>query len=142
MKFKKQLPKLEKPNGIYFITFVTWERLELTPEARQVVLDACRFVDRKRYHLFAVVIMTDHVHLLIQTWRKTLTSGNYLETDRNYLETDRNYLETDSEQDARTPEFWSLGSIMHSIKSYSSKQIPKVMKHTAVPALMRYSSRN
>jgi hypothetical protein len=30
---------LEKPHGKYFITFVTWERLELTPEARQVVLE-------------------------------------------------------------------------------------------------------
>jgi len=27
-------------------------------------------------------------------------------------------------------EYWSIGSILHSIKSYSSKQIPKVMLHT------------
>jgi REP element-mobilizing transposase RayT len=26
-------------------------------------------------------------------------------------------------------EYWSLSSILHSIKSYSAKQIPKVMKH-------------
>jgi REP element-mobilizing transposase RayT len=29
-------------------------------------------------------------------------------------------------------EYWSLSSIVHSIKSYSSKQIPKVMKHIGI----------
>ena len=43
--------------------------------------------------------MPDHVHMLIQPWLKS------------------------------KDEFWSLSSVMHSIKSYSSKQIPKIMKH-------------
>ena len=43
--------------------------------------------------------MPDHVHLLMQPLPK---SDN---------------------------EFWSLSSIMHSIKSYSAKQIAKLMKH-------------
>ncbi len=43
--------------------------------------------------------MPDHVHMLIQP---SLKSEN---------------------------EFWSLSSIMHSLKSYSAKQVPKVMKH-------------
>jgi len=99
MRYKKQLPQLEKPKGRYFITFGTWERLELTPEARQIVLDACKFFHEQRYELFAVVIMPEHVHILIQPFPKTET------------------------------EYWSIGSIMHSIKSYSSKQIPKAMLH-------------
>ena len=99
MKFKKRIPRLEKPRGRYFITFVTWKRLELTPEAQQVVLDACKFFHEHRYELFAVVIMPDHVHILIQPFPKSET------------------------------EYWSIGSILHSIKSYSSKQIPKVMLH-------------
>jgi REP element-mobilizing transposase RayT len=28
--------------------------------------------------------------------------------------------------------YWSLSSILHSIKSYSSKQIPQVMKHIGI----------
>jgi putative transposase len=91
MKFKKSLPHLEKPKGKYFITFATWERLELTPEARQVALECCKYFDNQRYKLYAVVIMPDHVHLLIEPLLKDET------------------------------EFWSIGSILHSIKSYSAK---------------------
>ncbi|MBD2267450.1 transposase [Anabaena sp. FACHB-1391] len=99
MKFQKQLPRLEKPHAKYFITFVTWERLELTPAARQVVLECCKYFDNQKYKLYAVVIMPDHVHLLIEPLLKDET------------------------------EFWSIGSILHSIKSYSAKQIPNVMLH-------------
>jgi REP element-mobilizing transposase RayT len=83
----------------YFVTFVTWDRLELTPEARQVVLDACLFFNGKRYQIFAVVVMPDHVHILIEPYAKN------------------------------EREDWSIGKILHSIKGYSSKQIPKVMTH-------------
>ncbi len=99
MKYKKQLPKLEKQKCIYFITFTTWEKLEFIPEARQIVLDTCKFFHKQRYELFAIVIMPDHVHILIEPFPKSET------------------------------EYWSIGSILHSIKSYSSKQIPKVMLH-------------
>jgi putative transposase len=88
-----------KSKPIYFVTFCTWERLELNQEARQLVLDTCRFFNQKRYKIFALVVMPDHVHLLIQPLMKSQT------------------------------ECWSLGSILHSIKSFSAKQIPQVMKH-------------
>ncbi|MEW6491655.1 MAG: transposase [Cyanobacteriota bacterium] len=81
------------------MTFNTWEKLELTLEAREVVFSACKFFNKQRYEIFVSVVMPNHVHMLIQPWLK---SEN---------------------------EFWSLSSIMHSIKSYSSKQVPKVMKH-------------
>lgn len=96
---QRTLPHWELDGSIYFITFNTWERLELTPLARQVVFDACRFFENQRYQLFALVVMPDHVHMLIQPLPKT---------DADY---------------------WSLSSILHSIKSYSAKQIPKVMPH-------------
>jgi REP element-mobilizing transposase RayT len=99
MTYKKPLPKLEVQGGIYFITFTTYERLELNDEARKIVLDACLYFHEKRYFLYSAVAMSDHVHLLIKPYRK-------------------------SEQ-----EYWSIGSLMHSIKSYSSKKVPSVMKH-------------
>ena len=96
---KRRLPHWELDGSIYFVTFNTWEKLELSEAARQVVLDACQFFDGQRYKVFAIAVMPDHVHWLIQPLQK---SEN---------------------------EYWSLSSIMHSIKSYSAKQIPKVMKH-------------
>ena len=99
MPYKKQLSQLEIKGGIYFITFNTYERLELNHEAQKIVLDACLYFHEKRYYLYIFVIMSDHVHLLIKPYAKS------------------------------TDEYWSIGSILHSIKSYSSKQIPKVMKH-------------
>ncbi|MBF2009500.1 MAG: transposase [Chlorogloeopsis fritschii C42_A2020_084] len=102
-KFKitqRTLPHWELDGVVYFITFNTWEKLELTPEARQVVFDACLFFNNKRYNIYIFVVMADHVHILIQPWLKL------------------------------DNEFWSLSSIMKSIKGYSAKKIPKLMKHT------------
>lgn len=96
---RRQLPHWQMDGAVYSITFNSWEKLELTTAARQVVLDACLFFHLQRYELFSVVVMPDHVHLLMQPWAKTAV------------------------------EFWSLSSILHSVKSYSAKQIPQVMLH-------------
>lgn len=96
---KRDLPHWEIDGAVYFITFKTWEKLELNPAARQIVLDACKFFNNQRYEIFVLVIMPDHVHMLIQPLPKSEL------------------------------EYWSLSSIMHSIKSYSAKQIPKAMQH-------------
>ncbi|MEH2080157.1 MAG: transposase [Nostoc sp.] len=85
--------------AVYFITFNTWEKLELSLEAREIVFNSYLFFDKNRYKIFVFVFMTNHVYLLIEP---ILKSEN---------------------------EFWSLSSIMKSIKGYSAKQIPKVMKH-------------
>lgn len=102
---QRDLPHWEIAGAVYFITFNTWEKLELTPAARQIVLDACKFFDNQRYHIFVLVVMPDHVHILMQPllWDSHLACVNQ--------------------------KVWSLSSIMHSIKSYSAKLIPKVMPH-------------
>ncbi|MBW4507317.1 MAG: transposase [Scytonematopsis contorta HA4267-MV1] len=99
--YQRMLPHWEIDGATYIITFNTWEKLELNPEARQLVLNSCLFFNNKRYKIYALVIMPDHVHILIQPWLKSKTKNEY----------------------------WSLSSIMHSIKSYSSNNIPSVMKH-------------
>mgnify|MGYP000154715487 CR=1 FL=1 len=86
-------------SSIYFVTFCTWERLELTFAARQVVMEACQYFHGRRYTIFAGVIMPDHVHLLIQPWLKG------------------------------TGKFWTIGSLLHSIKGFSARQVPLVMPH-------------
>ena len=92
-------PEFQFIKPTYFITFVTWERLELTPEAREIVLNSFLFFHQQRYQVFSLVIMPDHVHCLILPFLK------------------------------QESEYWSIGSIMHSIKSYSANQISKVMNH-------------
>ena len=96
---KRYLPHWELDGSIYFVTFNTWQKLELTNEAKDIVLKSCLFFNEKRYKSYILAIMTDHVHWLVQP---LLKSEN---------------------------EYWSLSSIMHSIKSYSSKEISKVTKH-------------
>ena len=96
---RRMLPHWTLTGATYFVTFVTWDRMVLTPPARQTVLDACLFFADQRYRLFVVVVMPDHVHLLLQPLPKP--HGKY----------------------------WTLSSIMHSIKGYSAKQIPTVMTH-------------
>ena len=97
--YRGKLPHWEAAGSVYFITFSTYQKLELTPVARQVVFDSCKFFDGQKYRLFAFVIMPDHVHLLIQPLPK------------------------------KAGEFWQLADVLRSIKGYSAKQIPKVMKH-------------
>ncbi len=81
---QRRLPHWELEGETYFITFNTWEKLELTPEARQVVFDSCLFFNHKRYQIFVLVVMIDHVHILVKPLPKS------------------------------EKEFWSLSSILHS----------------------------
>src|SRR6266853_1607095 len=98
---RRRLPHFEKPWAIYFITIGTRNRRVLSPASRTVVLNALRHFHGQRYELFAAVVMPDHVHFLIQPWVK----------------------ETNEQGDNV---FWSLGELMHSIKSYSAKEINKI----------------
>jgi REP element-mobilizing transposase RayT len=96
---RKNLPHWQMDGAIYAICFSTQDRLELPPEARRVVLDACLHFEGDRYMSYAIVIMPNHIHWLLQPLPQK--EGSY----------------------------WSLSQITHSIKSYTAKQIPKVMKH-------------
>jgi REP element-mobilizing transposase RayT len=99
---RRRLPHWELPGLTYLVTFVTWERLELPPAARQLVLDACCYFHNRRYTLHIAVVMPDHVHLLLTPHLK------------------------DSHQT------WTLSQILHSIKSYTAKKILTVITHQGV----------
>ncbi|MEL7503421.1 MAG: transposase [Cyanobacteria bacterium J06554_6] len=96
---RRRLPHWERDGSIYFITFNTWEKLQLSPTAQQIVFDSCLFFHLRRYKLSAFVVMPDPVHLLIQP----LIKANL--------------------------DYWRLSEILHSLKSYTAKQIPKAMPH-------------
>ncbi len=81
------------------IYFVTFRTagLDLNRAARELVLDACRHFDGQRYTLWAAVVMPDHVHLLLQP------------------------------HDIEQGKWWPLSSILHSLKSFTAKEINKLL---------------
>jgi threonyl-tRNA synthetase/REP element-mobilizing transposase RayT len=98
---RRSLPHFEQPWAIYAITFTTRDHRPLSPGSRTAVLNALRHFHDNRYSLFAAAVMPDHVHLLMQPWIK--------------------------EQDAAGEnDFWSLGELMHSIKSFTAKEINRI----------------
>lgn len=75
--------------------FITFRTrdLELPQEVRSLVLEACRYFDGQRYCLWAATVMPDHVHLVITPQKKA------------------------------AHEWYSLSSILHSLKSFTAKKI-------------------
>jgi alanyl-tRNA synthetase/REP element-mobilizing transposase RayT len=106
---KRRLPHYDRPHGIYHVTFSTRKHRILSPEARTIVLDSFRHFDQKRYHLFAVCVMPDHVHGLLQPAIKQQkgTEGPLV--------------------------FWPVSDLMHSIKSFSANEINKLEDKKGVP---------
>ncbi len=69
----------------------------LPPMARQIVLEACCHFDGTKYRLWAAVVMPDHVHLLLTPME--ISGGGY----------------------------YSLAEIVHSLKSFTSKRINRLL---------------
>ena len=63
---RRRQPHWQSPGEVYFVTFRTAEHRVLQPQERNMVLSACRFWDGRKIDLYAVVVMPDHVHLLLQ----------------------------------------------------------------------------
>jgi alanyl-tRNA synthetase/REP element-mobilizing transposase RayT len=102
---KRRLPHYERPNGIYHVTFSTRERRILSPAARTITLNAFLHFDLKRYELFALCVMPDHVHVLFQPLpKKRDEEGPFV--------------------------FWSLAELMHSLKSFTATEINKTEGRT------------
>ena len=96
---RRNLPHWEDPGSVYFVTWRTSRRACLTAEERTLTLAAIRHWDSIRWRLYAAVVMPDHVHILVQP------------------------LTIPEEQ---SPVWYPLGSILHSVKSYSAHQISRL----------------
>ena len=84
---------MQLPGGTYFTATNTLNRQELSEPARDIIFQAIRFHDGKKYDLTAAIVMPDHFHLILRPLTKK-QSGYY-----------------------------SLPEIFHSIKSYSAHQL-------------------
>ena len=98
---KRNLPHFEKPWAIYHVIIHTVASRTLSTAARGLVLDCIFHWRELRYRLVAACIMPDHAHFIIQPGVK----------------------EEDKEGN---PVFWPLAEILHSIKSFSAKEINKL----------------
>ena len=99
---RRNLPHYQEPGRTYFITFRVREG-EIPIQARQLVLDSCLFWNGKKCKVHACVIMPDHVHILLTPFQKKDEEG-----------------------------FYNLTEILHSIKSYSSHAIQKMMGRSGI----------
>jgi len=98
---KRSLPHFEKPWAIYHVIINTIGPRKLSPAARDLVFDCILHWRESRYRLIAACVMPDHTHFIIQPGVK----------------------ENDKEGN---PIFWPLSEILHSIKSYSAKEVNKL----------------
>jgi REP element-mobilizing transposase RayT len=99
--YQRRLPHFEKPWAIYALSLTTRERRKLPPTARAIVLDSMLHFHRQRYELFAVCVMPDHVHALLQPWPKRRIDDNNIE-------------------------FWSIAKLAHSWKSFTAHEINRI----------------
>lgn len=93
--YKRNLPHWEQSGNAYFITFRTAKGINRYDRAKDTVFYTIIFHNKKKYKLYAGVIMADHVHPLFQPLEK-IKDG-----------------------------FYSTREIVHSIKSYSANRINK-----------------
>src|SRR5712692_2944846 len=63
---RRNLPHLEVPAATYFVTFRCRSKIELPPEARDLVMAAIQGCDRESIDLDAAVVMPDHAHAIFR----------------------------------------------------------------------------
>jgi REP element-mobilizing transposase RayT len=93
---RRKLPHWEEAGSAYFVTWGTAHKTCLTPAERALALQAILHWDRVRWTVYAAVVMPDHVHALVQP----LPVG-----------------------DDGAAGCHALGSIVHSVKSYSAHEV-------------------
>ena len=100
---RRNLPHFEKAWAIYAVTIATKSKRCLSPDARTVVLEAFGHFHNKRYEMFALSVMPDHVHVLFQPWPKEISNEG-------------------------ASDFWSVGELMRSVKSFSAREVNRLEK--------------
>lgn len=69
---RRDLPYIQHDDAQHFITFCTLNRTPLSSPSRDVVLECCQYLHDRTAHVFAAVVMPEHVHLVLSA----LTGGS------------------------------------------------------------------
>lgn len=121
--YRRNLPHWQSPGSVYFITSRTSKDLVLSESARDIVFNSVLYWKDKKFNLYGAVVMPDHIHLILQPLEKEKHRQDRQDACPTSCATGRTGF-----QPVRT--FFSLAEILHSIKSYSSNQINKVLKRS------------
>jgi len=70
-RYRRRLPHYQRDDRPLFVTFRTLKTIELSPEARTLVLQHCLHDHGKTIQLQAAVIMPNHAHLLFTALRES-----------------------------------------------------------------------
>ncbi|MEW5946843.1 MAG: transposase [bacterium] len=98
---QRNLPHVYAEESTYFVTFRCCKEMSIPEQARYEVLSAILHWDEKRIDLDAAVIMPDHVHMIFRIMPE--------------------------EYDDRLEACPTISKILHSIKSFSSNRINKIL---------------
>lgn len=98
---ERNLPHIQTPGSVYFVTFRTSSNLILEDFAKKIIYDNILYYSKLKYKLFAFTIMDDHVHIILQP--NEISNGR----------------------------FYNLSVIMQAIKGFAAKQIIKKVRETA-----------
>jgi REP element-mobilizing transposase RayT len=67
-EYRRRLPHIQGDGPIH-ARFSTYDRKPLPPKARDAVLDCCKRAHGLALHLYAAVVMPNHVHILFTALR-------------------------------------------------------------------------
>lgn len=98
---KRHLPHLYTKEATYFVTFRCHKGMSIPEQARHEVLSAILHWNGKRLDLDAAVVMPDHVHMIFRIMPKS--------------------------DDDRLEACPTVSKLLHSIKSFSSNRINKIL---------------
>ena len=99
---KRRLPHFERPCAKFAVCFTTYQRRQLSPVERDLVLESTLHAhEHRQYELYIACVMPDHVHLLFEPQVKQ------------------------QDEQGRTV-FWSLTEILQPIKSASAHRTQDV----------------
>ena len=68
LAYRRDLPHLRSREKVYFVTFCTYRRTVLLPEARDIALGTVAYEHTKTCWIDCAVVMPDHVHLQLQPY--------------------------------------------------------------------------
>jgi REP element-mobilizing transposase RayT len=70
--YRRNLPHLQAEDKIYFVTFTTYKRWHLPEPVRGLIIEHCLHDHHFKMHIFGIVVMPDHVHMIFEP----LTDGS------------------------------------------------------------------
>jgi len=142
---RRRLPHWQQGGATYFVTFKLREG-QLAETEQKVVLGSCLHWHGTKWHVYAVVVMPNHVHLLVQPLLVSRIGVSPVHSDKAPF----GRIGVSPVRGKATPfgrtgvspvpaeEYYSLSEILHSVKSYTAHALNRLRNVTG-PVWMQES---